>query len=76
MWDGSAMVLAENLAIAAELLNECAAAGIVLERPQVLKDVQDAVGATVGNNDPWTSSSTVAQARSPQTSQKASPTAW
>jgi len=52
MWDGSAMVLAENLAIAAELLNECAAAGIVLERPQVLKDVQDAVGATVGKQRP------------------------
>jgi fructose-bisphosphate aldolase, class II len=31
MWDGSALPLAQNLAIAAELLEQCAAANIVLE---------------------------------------------
>jgi fructose-bisphosphate aldolase, class II len=116
MWDGSALPLAENLAIAAELLERCAAAQIVLEleigvvggeeediagamgdrlystpedalrvaevlgtgdrgayllaatfgnvhglykpgsvelRPQVLRDIQDAVGATVGAQRPF-----------------------
>lgn len=116
MWDGSAMPLAENLSIAAELLKECTAAGIVLEleigviggeeedivgeiderlyttpddalqtaevlgtgesgayllaatfgnvhgiykpgrvelRPQVLKDIQDAVGAAIGKQRPF-----------------------
>jgi len=63
MWDGSAVSLTENLDIAKKLLLETNNLGIVLEgvykagnvvlRPELLKDIQDAVGKKYGKDKPF-----------------------